>query len=90
MYVIKINKCPYLTLDKQLLAFCNRCLFKMYIRKKPAKYDIKFVLMCDIDSKYMITVESYIGKGSIIHKKGGGTLPVAPYYVNKLTAPTLI
>lgn len=73
---------PYITIDEQLLAFRGRCPFKMYIPNKPAKYGIKFILVCDVGSKYMIRAEPYIGKGST-----PAGIQVAEYYVKKLTEP---
>ena len=34
-----------LTVDKQLFAFCEGCVLKQYIANKPAKYEIKIVMI---------------------------------------------
>ncbi|XP_046685761.1 piggyBac transposable element-derived protein 4-like [Homalodisca vitripennis] len=79
-----IDKCKsvyephaYVTIDEQLLAFRGRCPFKVYIAKKPDKYGIKIVTMCDARTYYMIDAIPYIGKDP------GKTS--ADYYVNNLT-----
>lgn len=47
-----------------------------------AKYDLKFILVCDVDSEHMLIVEPYVDKGST-----PAGIPVAEYYVNKFTEP---
>ncbi|KAK3861560.1 hypothetical protein Pcinc_032472 [Petrolisthes cinctipes] len=56
---------PHLTVDEQLLAFRGRCAFRMYIPNKPAKYGLKIVMMCDVDSHYMCNAIPYLGKGTV-------------------------
>lgn len=50
------------TIDEQLLGFTGRCPFRMYIPNKPDKYGIKFPMMCDATSKYMIDADPYIAQ----------------------------
>lgn len=73
---------PYLTLDEQLLAFRGRCPFKMYLPKKPAKYGIKIVMLCDVSTKYMLNAEPYLGKNSTPRNE-----PASHYYLKSLTQP---
>lgn len=73
---------PYLTIDEQLLAFRGRSAFKMYMPKKPAKYGLKIVMVCDAGSKYMLVAEPYLGKQNTTVQG-----PLSQYYVKKLTAP---
>lgn len=70
----------YITIDEQLLGFRGRCGFRMYIPNKPSKYGIKIVMTCDSSTKFMINAEPYLGK-----KTDAGGLPLANYYVKKMT-----
>lgn len=84
LWLTFIDKCKsvyephtYVTIDEQLLSFRGRCPFKVYIAKKPDKYGIKIVTMCDARTYFMIDAIPYIGK------EQGKTS--AEYYINKLT-----
>lgn len=39
----------YLTIDKKLVAFRGKCLFRVYMKSKPAKYGIKIWAIVDND-----------------------------------------
>ncbi|XP_045450544.1 piggyBac transposable element-derived protein 4-like [Melitaea cinxia] len=69
-----------LTVDEQLLGFRGRCPFRMYIPNKPNKYGIKFPMLCDAATKYMVNAIPYIGKST---KTNG--LPLGEFYVKELT-----
>ncbi|XP_066970870.1 uncharacterized protein [Macrobrachium rosenbergii] len=43
-----------ITIDEQLLAFRERCIFKYYMRNKPSKCGLKIVMACDAKSSYML------------------------------------
>jgi len=60
----KQRYCPgeNITIDEQLLAFRGRCVFRMYIRNKPAKYGLKIMMVCDSKSSYMLNAMPYLGK----------------------------
>lgn len=45
------GKC--ITVDEHLLGFRGRCGFRTFIPNKPAKYGVKLVMTCDVDTKYM-------------------------------------
>lgn len=49
-------------MDEQLLAFRGKIPFRVYIPNKPAKYGLKLVLTCDVQSKYLLTGIPYLGK----------------------------
>lgn len=68
------------TIDEQLLGFRGRCPFRMYIPNKPDKYGIKFPMMCDATSKYMIDADPYIGRST-----NTGGVPLGEYYIKKLS-----
>lgn len=70
------------TIGEQLLAFCGRCPFRMYIPNKPSKYGIKIPMMCDSGTKYMINAMPYIGKAT-----NTNGLPLGEYYVKELSRP---
>ncbi len=44
----------HLCVDEQLLGFEGNCRFKMYISSKPAKYGLKFVMLNDCSTAYMM------------------------------------
>lgn len=74
-----------LTVDEQLLPCKTRCKFIQYMPNKPDKFGIKFWLLAELDSKYVLNGFSYLGKeeerpndelqGSFVVKK-----LVEPYY----------
>ena len=80
------NPSSAITVDEQLLAFRGKCLFRMYIPNKPAKYGLKLVMACDVESKYMLNAIPYLGKSvntaSIVKEIGMGH-----YYAKELTKP---
>jgi len=68
-------------IDKQLLAFRGRCIFRMYIPSKPGKYGLKSVTFNDAKTFYLINAMPYIGKLDI--DKGESA---REYYVRTLTS----
>ena len=59
-----------LTVDEQLVPFRGCCCFVQYMPKKPAKYGLKFWLLCDVDSRYVLSIDLYTGKkDNIVQKK---------------------
>ena len=52
----------YLTIDEQLFPCKTKCSFIEYIPRKPGKYGIKFWILSDVESKYMINAKPYLGK----------------------------
>lgn len=52
----------FLTIDEMLLSFRGRCLFRVYIPNKPAKYGIKFLALVDAKTFYVLNLEVYAGK----------------------------
>ncbi|XP_068224427.1 piggyBac transposable element-derived protein 4-like [Palaemon carinicauda] len=75
---------PHLTVDEQLVPFRGRCSFKMYIPKKPAKYGIKVVLVCDSDSHYMFNGLAYLGKDTVKIPRGA---TLGEVYMSDLVSP---
>lgn len=77
---INYNPGSEVTIDEQFLGFRGRCPFRIYIPNKPDKYGIKFPMMCDATSKYMIDADPYIGKST-----NTGGVPLGEFYVKKLS-----
>lgn len=50
------------TVDEQLLAFKGRCGFKQFMPSKPARYGIKFWVLCDSLTYYVWNMQPYLGK----------------------------
>ena len=51
-----------LTVDEQLVPFRGRCCFVQYMPSKPAKYGLKFWVLSDVDSRYVLSIDLYNGK----------------------------
>ena len=51
-----------LTIDEQLLPSKARCPFLQYMPNKPDKFGMKFSVLCDTDSKYVLKIMPYLGK----------------------------
>ncbi|KAK2578630.1 hypothetical protein KPH14_003656 [Odynerus spinipes] len=54
----------YAYVDEMLLTFRSRCRFKMYMPKKPAKYDIQILCLTDARSGYLLNAYIYVRKDS--------------------------
>jgi hypothetical protein len=72
-----------MTVDEQLLPCKSRCGFIQFMPKKPDKFGIKFWLLVDLDTKYVVNGFPYLGKDDAKpDKELQGT-----YVVKKLTEP---
>lgn len=60
------QKCfyPYdhVTIDEQLFPCRARCAFIQYMPNKPSKFGIKFWLLCDSKTSYILQAYPYVGK----------------------------
>ncbi|GBP34214.1 PiggyBac transposable element-derived protein 4 [Eumeta japonica] len=54
----------YLCLDEMLVPFRGRCKFIVYMPKKPAKYGLKILVVCDAETFYVYNAYIYHGKDS--------------------------
>ncbi|KAL1454554.1 hypothetical protein WDU94_010780 [Cyamophila willieti] len=54
------NPGEFETVDEQLVAFRGRCPFRMYMPNKPARYGIKFWVLCD-ETSYVWSIQPYLG-----------------------------
>lgn len=54
----------YLCVDEMLLPFRGRCKFIIYMPKKPAKYGLKILVVCDAETFYVYNAYIYHGKNS--------------------------
>ena len=73
----------FLTVDEQLLPLKCRCSFLHYMPNKPDKFGIKFWLLVDVFSKYILNGFPYLGKN---HDKPNTELQ-GEYVVKKLIKP---
>lgn len=71
----------YCTIDEQLMDYRGNCPFRIYMASKPDKYGIKFVMMNDARTWYMINAIPYVGKVNVAANES-----VPSYYVKKLSA----
>jgi hypothetical protein len=55
------------TIDEQLVAFRGRCSFRQYMPNKPAKYGLKYFMMCCSSTYYVLGIIPYCGKDVITH-----------------------
>lgn len=62
---IAYNANTTLTVDEQLLPCKCRCPFIQYISNKPDKFGIKFWLLVDANSKYLLNGFPYLGRENI-------------------------
>jgi hypothetical protein len=53
---------PSITIDEELYPYRGRCPFKQYMPNKPAKYGLKFWLLCDSSTSYCWNLQMYTGK----------------------------
>lgn len=75
-----------LTVDEQMMGFRGRCLFRFYMSKKPQKYGLKVVMVCDNDNSYMLNGILDLGKYRVEHIPTG---KVGHFYTMKLCEPFL-
>nr|XP_022904781.1 piggyBac transposable element-derived protein 4-like [Onthophagus taurus] len=71
------------TIDEMLVPFRGRCSFRMYMPKKPAKYGLKIMCLCDSRSFYLCNAFVYTGKETANDK----TLSIPTKDVLKLITP---
>ena len=56
----------------------------MYIPNKPAKYGLKIVMLCDVNTKYILNAIPYLGNESSTEVKG---MMLGHYFTKKLSEP---
>ena len=74
----------FLTVDEQLLPTRCRCAFLQFMANKPDKFGIKFWLLVDLDSKYVLNGFPYLGANTDKPEKGELQ---GEFIVKKLVAP---
>lgn len=75
-----------LTVDEQLFPTKCRCRFTQFMPQKPDKYGIKFWILSEVESKYLLNAIPYLGKDDGRSTKGLGeqvTLQLVEPYKNK-------
>ncbi len=70
-----------MTLDEQLLPLKTRCGFIVFMPNKPDKYGLKFWILCEVNSKYVVNIIPYLGAQE---KAGRGDLPLAEDVITKI------
>ena len=61
-----------ITVDEQLVPFRGRCSFVQYMRNKPSRYGLKFWMLSDVDTRFVLSLELYTGKvGNVIQRNLG-------------------
>ena len=72
-----VKKCFFLhgevTVDEQLFPCRSRCAFVQYMPQKPSKFDIKFWMLCNVKTSYVLCVIPYLGKKDRLDDVGGRT-----------------
>lgn len=71
-----------LTIDEQLLPTKNRCPFIVFMPNKPDKFGIKFWVLAEVNTKYVVNIIPYLGKHEAHERQGR---PLAQDVVLKLT-----
>lgn len=71
-----------LNVDEQLLSCKNRCGFISFMPNKPDKYGIKFWFLADVNTKFILNINPYLGAQDQQHR---GRLPVAMSIILDLT-----
>lgn len=74
----------YLTVDEMLCPFRGRCLFRVYMKSKPAKYGIKIMCLCDSKTHYLYNAFIYSGKSD---SRGRNDLSIPTQNVLYLAKP---
>ena len=70
------------TIDEQLVSFRGRCCFRQYMPNKPAKYGLKYFLICCSSTYFVLGIIPYLGK-----ENNGITQSLAFHTVCKLITP---
>ena len=50
-----------LTVDEQLMPLKSRCSFVTFMPNKPDKYNVKFWVLADVETKYVSNIDVYLG-----------------------------
>ena len=73
-----------LTIDEQLMPMKNCCPFIAYIPNKPEKFGIKFWLLIEVESKYVVNLQPYLGAQEKESRQG---VPLSQDVVLRLVSP---
>lgn len=75
---------PFLTVDEQLLPLKNRCCFIQFMPNKPDKFGIKYWILSDVKTKFVINQMPYLGAHDRNERCG---LRLGDFVVRKLMEP---
>ena len=70
-----------LTVDEQLMPLKWRCSFVTFMPNKPDKYGVKFWILADVETKYVLNIDVYLGAQE---KEQRGGVPLAESVVVNL------
>ena len=70
-----------LTVDEQLMLLKSRCSFVTFMQNKPDKYDVKFWVLANVETKYVSNIDVYLGAQE---KEQRGGVPLAEFVVVNL------
>ena len=80
-----LQRCYYphenVTVDEQLFPCRSRCGFIQYMPQKPGKFGIKFWMLCDAETSYVLFADPYVGR------QERGELGLSEHVVTKLLEP---
>lgn len=54
----------YITVDERMVRFRGRCIFKIYMKSKPARYGLKIWSICS-QNGYLLDFDLYTGKQNL-------------------------
>lgn len=81
----------FVTIDEQLFSCKSRCSFIQYMPQKPGKFGMKYWLICDSNTSYVLRAEPYTGKDEQRELSLGEhvvTKLMEPYFHTGLTVTT--
>ena len=73
-----------LTVDEQLLPSKNRCPFIVFMPNKPDKFGMKFWMLADVETKYVVNILPYLGAVEKPNRRGRR---LSEDVVNRLAEP---
>ena len=90
--LFRVNCCKvytpsmFLTIDEQLLPLKTRCRLITFMPNKPDKYGLKFWVMVDTETKYVVNILPYLGAQE---REQRGTKTLAEDVVSRLVDPVV-
>lgn len=73
-----------LTIDEQLMPLKSRCPFIVFMPNKPDKFGLKFWILAEVESRYVVNIIPYLGKQERLMR---GDMSLSQSVVMRLTDP---